>query len=62
MKYESECVEYKDQLIPDIYFEEMRTLQQDLTFESAQNAFKRYKVDFAEDKFIALGLRNLQND
>lgn len=43
-------------------FEEMRTLQQDLTFESAQNAFKRYKVDFSEDKFIALGLRNVQND
>lgn len=43
-------------------FEEMRTLQQGLTFESAQNAFKRYKVDFSEDKFIALGLRNIQND
>lgn len=43
-------------------FEEMRTMRQDLTFEEAENAFKRYKVDFSEDKYIALGLRNIHDD
>ena len=43
-------------------FEEMRTLRQDLTFNSAATAFKRYKVAFSEDKFIALGLRNIHDD
>ena len=43
-------------------FEEMRTLQQDLTFDQAAAAFQRYKVVFSEDKFIALGLRNIHDD
>ncbi|MEI3175182.1 MAG: hypothetical protein V8S96_01010 [Lachnospiraceae bacterium] len=43
-------------------FEEMRTMQEDLTFEEAKAAFKRYKVVFSEDKFIALGLRNIHDD
>ena len=43
-------------------FEEMRTVQQDLTFDEAAIAFKRYKVDFSEDKYIALGLRNIHDD
>ena len=43
-------------------FEEMRTLRQDLTFEEAEAAFKRYKVAFSEEKFIALGLRNIHDD
>ena len=43
-------------------FEEMRTVQQDLTFDEAAAAFKRYKVDFSEDKYIALGLRNIHDD
>lgn len=43
-------------------FEEMRTLRQDLTFDGAAAAFKRYKVAFSEDKFIALGLRNIHDD
>lgn len=43
-------------------FEEMRTLQHDLTFEETANTFKRYKVDFTEDKYIALGLRNIHDD
>ena len=34
-------------------FEEMRTVQQNLTFDEAAAAFKRYKVDFSEDKYIA---------
>ena len=43
-------------------FEEMRTVQQNLTFDEAAFAFKRYKVDFSEDKYIALGLRNIHDD
>ena len=43
-------------------FEEMRTVRQNLTFDEAAAAFKRYKVDFSEDKYIALGLRNIHDD
>lgn len=43
-------------------FEEMRVLQQNLTFDEAAAAFNRYKVDFSEDKYIALGLRNIHDD
>ena len=43
-------------------FEDMRSLHQELTFDEAEAAFKRYKVEFAEDEFIALGLRNIHDD
>ena len=43
-------------------FEEMRTMDQKLTFEEAEKAFERYGVEFSEDKYIALGLRNLHDD
>lgn len=43
-------------------FEEMRTVQQELTFEQAEVAFTRYNVEFTEDKYIALGLRNIHSD
>ncbi len=43
-------------------FEEMRTMEQDLTFKEAEKAFERYGVEFSEDKYIALGLRNLHDD
>lgn len=43
-------------------FEDMRTMQQDLTFEEAEQAFARYDVAFSEEKFITLGLRNLYDD
>ncbi len=43
-------------------FEDMRTMEQKLTFEEAENAFKNYGVEFSEDKFITLGLRNLHDD
>ena len=43
-------------------FEEMRTIQQDLTFDQAEVAFDRYNMEFTEDKYIALGLRNIHND
>lgn len=43
-------------------FEKMRTMQQELTFDEAEHTFKKYHVDFSEDKYIALGLRNLHDD
>lgn len=43
-------------------FEEMRTVAQELSFEEAGRAFRRYKVDFSEEKYIALGLRNIHDD
>lgn len=44
------------------YFEEMRTASQGLSFDEAERTFKRYKVDFSEEKYIALGLRNIHDD
>lgn len=43
-------------------FEEMRTVVQELSFEEAERTFKRYKVDFSEEKYITLGLRNIDDD
>ena len=43
-------------------FENMRAMQQDLTFDAAKAAFTRYHVDFSEDKYIILGIRNLHDD
>lgn len=43
-------------------FEEMRTVVQELSFEEAERTFIRYKVDFSEEKYIALGLRNIDDD
>jgi len=43
-------------------FEEMRTSAQELSFEEAERTFKRYKVEFSEEKFIALGLRNIHDE
>ena len=43
-------------------FETTRCMQQDLTLTTATEFFKRYNVDFTEDKYIALGLRNLHTD
>ena len=37
-------------------FETMRSLEQKLTFDAAKRAFGRYNVEFAENKFRALGL------
>ena len=61
MRYESERIEYKTQMIDDI-FEEVGTATQNLSFDEAEYAFKRYKVDFSEEKDIALGLRNIHDD
>ena len=43
-------------------FEEMRTMEQELTFEQAEQTFERYGVEFSEEKYITLGLRNLHDD
>lgn len=43
-------------------FEEMRAAIQDLTFEEAERTFRRYQVDFSEEKYITLGLRNIHDD
>lgn len=43
-------------------FENMRSMEQELTFTEASSAFKRYKVVFSEDKYITLGLRSLHDD
>mgnify|MGYP000271850393 FL=1 len=43
-------------------FESMRAIHQDLTFQEAAKTFARYQVDFSEDKYLALGLRNLHDD
>lgn len=53
MLYESKRIQY---------FEEMRTVSQELSFDEAEHTFKRYKVDFSEEKYIALGLRNIHDD
>ena len=37
-------------------FEEMRSLNQDLTFHAARAAFEKYGVEFSEEKYPALGL------
>lgn len=37
-------------------FEELRSLNQELTFECAKKAFSRYNVDFSSEKYIALGM------
>lgn len=43
-------------------FESMRSVEQNLSFHAAETAFSKYKVEFTEDKFIALGLRNIRDD
>ena len=37
-------------------FEEMRSMEQDLSFEAAANAFKKYGVTFGAEKYRALGI------
>ena len=37
-------------------FEEMRSMEQDLTFNAAENAFRRAGVEFGEEKYRVLGI------
>ena len=43
-------------------FEEMRSLEQNLTFDAAEIAFKRYGVEFSTEKYRALGMTQKGND
>ena len=42
-------------------FETARSLDQNLTFSSAQATFAKLKVDFSEEKFSALGIKNISD-
>ncbi len=37
-------------------FEEMRSMEQELTFDNATKAFERYKVEFSQEKYRVLGI------
>lgn len=43
-------------------FEEIRSLEQNLTFEAAKIAFKRYGVEFGAEKYRALGVTQKSDD
>ena len=43
-------------------FEEMRAMKQELTFDAATAAFKRYGVAFGKEKFRALGVTQPEGD
>lgn len=43
-------------------FEELRSLEQELTFNSAAKAFDQYGVEFNENKYRALGITHPQDD
>lgn len=43
-------------------FEEMRSMEQALTFEAAASAFKKYGVEFSSEKYRALGVTQKNNE
>jgi len=43
-------------------FEEIRSLEQELTFDAAEIAFKRYGVEFSTEKYRALGMTQKSDD
>ncbi|MBQ8165200.1 MAG: putative DNA binding domain-containing protein [Clostridia bacterium] len=43
-------------------FEEIRSLEQNLSFDCAQVIFNRYKVDFTKEKYRALGITDNSGD
>ena len=43
-------------------FEEMRSMEQDLSFEAAASAFKKYGVEFSPEKYRALGIIQKNNE
>lgn len=43
-------------------FESIRSLNQELTFDSAKPAFEKYGVEFSENKYRALGIMTDSND
>jgi ATP-dependent DNA helicase RecG len=43
-------------------FEEMRSLEQNLTFKSAAKVFERHNIPFSEEKYKSLGIVNINDD
>ena len=43
-------------------FEELRSLEQELTFDVAERAFKMYSVEFNREKYRALGMVQSKDD
>ncbi len=43
-------------------FEDLRSLEQNLTFNAAERAFKMYGVDFGREKFLSLGMVQSKTD
>lgn len=43
-------------------FEEMRSMEQSLTFQAAQNAFQKYGVEFGKEKYRVLGVTQKQEE
>ena len=43
-------------------YEEMRSLEQELTFNSAAETFKKHNIPFSEDKYKALGIVSINDD
>ena len=43
-------------------FEEMRSMEQELTFEAAQSAFKLYGVEWGTEKYRSLGITQKKDD
>lgn len=43
-------------------YEEMRSLEQELTFKSAAETFERHGIPFSEDKYKALGIVNVNDE
>ena len=43
-------------------YEAMRSLNQELAFTTAQKVFQSNKLEFGENKYLTLGLRNLQDN
>lgn len=43
-------------------FEELRSLDQELTFKSAASAFEKHNIPFSEEKYKSLGIVNINDD
>lgn len=43
-------------------YEEMRSLEQELTFNTAAETFKKHNIPFSEDKYKALGIVNVNDE
>ena len=46
----------------DDVFEQIRSLNQDLTFTEAKKVFEKYNIAFTEEKYISLGIKKTQHN